>query len=76
MESVLPNLLWSSSWSFAIFQYPVHSCGSGLAAERLQQRFSTFVTLWTPQKFQARVADPTAQGFNLSYSWLGQNMCY
>jgi len=28
----------------------------------LEQRFSTFVTLWTPQKFQARVADPTAQG--------------
>jgi len=28
----------------------------------LDQRFSTFVTLWTPQKFQARVADPTAQG--------------
>jgi len=26
------------------------------------QRFSTFVTLWTPQKFQAWVADPTAQG--------------
>jgi len=25
-------------------------------------RFSTFVTLWTPQKFQARVADPMAQG--------------
>jgi len=25
-------------------------------------RFSTFVTLWTPQKFLARVADPTAQG--------------
>jgi len=23
--------------------------------------FTTFVTLWTPQKFQARVADPTAQ---------------
>ena len=32
--------------------------------------------LWTPQKFQARVADPTAQDFNLSYSWLGQNMSY
>jgi len=29
-----------------------------------------------PQKFQARVVDPTAQGFNLSYSWLGQNMSY
>ena len=28
----------------------------------IRQRFSTFVTLWTPQKFQARVADPTAQG--------------
>jgi len=28
----------------------------------IMQRFSTFVTLWTPQKFQARVADPTAQG--------------
>jgi len=27
----------------------------------LDQRFSTFVTLWTPQKFQARVADPPAQ---------------
>jgi len=26
------------------------------------QRFSTFVTQWTPQKFQARMADPTAQG--------------
>jgi len=31
-------------------------------AYALIQRFSTFVTLWTPQKFQARVADPTAQG--------------
>jgi len=29
---------------------------------QLQQKFSTFVTLWTPQKFQARVADPTADG--------------
>ena len=27
----------------------------------LRQRFSTFVTLWTPQRFQARVPDPTAQ---------------
>jgi len=28
----------------------------------LYQRFSTYVTLWTPQKLQAPVADPTAQG--------------
>ena len=28
----------------------------------LAQMFSTFVTLWTPPKFQARVTDPTAQG--------------
>jgi len=33
-----------------------------IANNTLDQRFSTFVTLWTPQKFQARVADPTAQG--------------
>jgi len=30
--------------------------------DSVDQKFSTFVTLWTPQKFQARVADPTAQG--------------
>ena len=33
-----------------------------MGLEALGQRFSTFVTLWTPQKFQARMADPTAQG--------------
>ena len=33
-----------------------------MGLEALGQRFSTFVTLWTPQKFQARMADPIAQG--------------
>jgi len=33
-----------------------------LRMKPILQRFSTFVTLWTPQKFQARVADPPAQG--------------
>jgi len=33
-----------------------------MGQEALGQRFSTFVTLWTPQKFQARMADPMAQG--------------
>ena len=39
--------------------------GDGLTTtsdnSRLSQRFPTFVKLWTPQKFQARVAGPTAQ---------------
>jgi len=33
-----------------------------MTSRHLRQRFSTFVTLWTLQKFQARVADPTVQG--------------
>ena len=50
-----------------------------LALLAIGQRFSTFFILWTPQTFQARVADPHSPrrpGLNVSYLRLGQNMSH
>jgi len=47
---------------FELVDYALFSLKLATSEDHLGQRFSTFVTLWTPQKFQARVADPTAQG--------------
>ena len=45
----------STKWTWCCY-------GEWSNSSHLVHRFSTFVMLWTPQKFQARVADPAAQG--------------